>query len=527
MWTRCLHGWWCLTRSRLIFRSISAPGRNGRREKDGGASVTSRMSARSSPPVFTRSFSSPQKEDADLALSLGDVRKSIQIEPKTRPELADVTVHLRLPAYLGYQTEPAIEVSGGSVGVLKGAEASFEAKATRDLASAQMDGQSQKVDGAKILTGYEPITADVDRQFVWKDHDGLTPREALMLKVKAVEDAPPTIVARRDSLEQVVLDSEVVTFDLTAMDDFGVKQVGLEWVGSLNQEDGKTPVNGTKIVAAGSKREKGGGCARHLLRDARRRCAANPGGARLGRIDYLPGRPHVHSAAFVLHVLNKTDHALWLTAQFGKWLEAAKESYEQEQQLNQTNKELRALSAADLDRPENRRRVSQQAAAENANASRLDSLTQAGRELVNQATKNDEFDAKRLESWATMLKILAGHRGQPHAQCFRSPEADGQRTGRPSAQRESGRQSEQSPAASSSARTNAAERKDGGQRKQWWHAAPSRRLPRVRSIPTLRRNRPLPRSRIARLASARRPIPNHPIPMLPRWLRAVENCGSR
>ena len=122
--------------------------------------------------------------------------------------------------------------------------------------------------------------------------------------------------------------------------------------------------------------------------------------------DYLPGREHVHSATFILHVLNKTDHALWLTEQFGKWLEAAKESYEREQQLNQTNKELRAMSVDDLDRPENRRRVSQQAAAENANASRLDSLNQSGRNLAKQAMKNDEFDAKRLETWATMLKSL-------------------------------------------------------------------------------------------------------------------------
>ena len=110
--------------------------------------------------------------------------------------------------------------------------------------------------------------------------------------------------------------------------------------------------------------------------------------------------------AFTLHVLNKTDHALWLTGQFGKWLEAAKESYEKEQQLHETNKELRAMSPAELDRPENRERVAQQAAAENAKAARLDGLTQSGRHLVEQATKNDEFDAKRLESWATMLKIL-------------------------------------------------------------------------------------------------------------------------
>jgi hypothetical protein len=39
--------------------------------------------------------------------------------------------------------------------------------------------------------------------------------------------------------------------------------------------------------------------------------------------DYLPGRKRAYSAAFQLHVLNKTDHALWLTEQFGKWLESA------------------------------------------------------------------------------------------------------------------------------------------------------------------------------------------------------------
>jgi hypothetical protein len=122
--------------------------------------------------------------------------------------------------------------------------------------------------------------------------------------------------------------------------------------------------------------------------------------------DYLPGRPHSRSASFVLHVLNKTDHALWLTEQLGKWVEASKESYEREQQLHQLNKELRNLTAPELDRPENRRRISQQSAAETANAVRLEGLTQAGRSLLEQATKNDEFDASRLESLATMLKSV-------------------------------------------------------------------------------------------------------------------------
>ena len=347
----------------------------------------------------------PQKKDAPLAVSLGDVRKSILVQPRTRPELTEMAVKLRLPKYLEYKTEPSIEVRGGSVSVLKGAEAAFEAKASRDLASAELDGKAQKVEGEKIITPFQPVTADVEKKFAWQDRDGLTPREPLVLKVHAAADEAPKIVARRESLEQVVLDSEVVTFDVTAMDDFGVKRIGLEWKGSLMKKDGKTPVSGEKLAANGAAEKK-------EIEARATFCATREGvepqtlEVRAWTDDYLPGRKRSRSAAFLLHVLNKTDHALWLTEQFGKWLEVAKESYEREQQLHQTNKELRELSAADLDRPENRRRVSQQAAAENAQASRVDSLTNSGRSLVEQATKNDEFDAKRLESWATMLKSL-------------------------------------------------------------------------------------------------------------------------
>lgn len=347
----------------------------------------------------------PQKEDAELKLSLGDVRKTILVQPRLRPELADFAVRLRLPAYLGYKSEQRIEVRSGTVSILRGTEAAFEARASRILSSADVDGQGQTILGDRIVTSFAPISGDLERQFLWKDIDGLKPRDPLVIKVNAVEDQPPKIVARRDSLEQVVLDSEVVTFDVTTHDDFGVKRIGLEWVGSLTSEDGKTPIHGEKVAAAGGAEKK-------ELQALATFCATREGvgpqtlEVRAWTEDYLPGRDRSRSASFVLHVLNKTDHAIWLTEQFGKWLEAAKESYEREQQLHQINKELRALSVEDLERPENRRRASQQAVAENANAARLDGLTQSGRSLVEQATKNDEFDAQRLESWATMLKSL-------------------------------------------------------------------------------------------------------------------------
>jgi hypothetical protein len=342
----------------------------------------------------------PQKTDAELKLSLGDVRKTVSVLPRTRPELTTLSIRTRLPKYLQYKTEPVTEVHGGAVSVLKGAEAALEATASRELASAEVDGAKEKVSGAKIVTPLRKIDADVEKRVMWQDRDGLTPREPLVLRINAIEDEAPRLAARRETPEQVVLDSEVVVFDVNVEDDFGIRRTGLEWR-SVNDDKTK----GDKIAAAGEP-EKKTLAAKATFSATRDGVEPQTLEIRAWAEDYLPNRKRSYSAAFLLHVLNKTDHALWLTEQFGKWLESARETYEREQQLHATNKELREMSAAELDRPENRRKIAQQASAENANATRLGALNQSGRSLVEQATRNDEFDANRLESWATMLKSL-------------------------------------------------------------------------------------------------------------------------
>ena len=347
----------------------------------------------------------PQKNDVPMKISLGDVRKTLQVEPRTRPELATLTARLRLPAYLKYKTEPGIEVRGGSISVLKGSEVAFVASASRDLADAEMDGARQKVEGDKLLTNYSAVENSGERRFNWRDTLGLSPREPLVLKVQAVEDEAPRIIARRETQETVVMDSEVLSFDLSVADDFGVLRAGLEWVGEKKSDADEKPMRGEKVAVAGEP-EKRQMDARATFCATRESVAPQTLQVRAWAEDYLPGRKRAYSQSFILHILNKQDHALWLTEQFAKWLQVARESYEREQQLHQTNKELRELSAADLDRPENRRKVMQQAASERANADRLDNLTQLGKSLVEQATHNPEFEAKRLESWASMLKDL-------------------------------------------------------------------------------------------------------------------------
>jgi len=346
----------------------------------------------------------PQKKDTEMFVKVGDVRKTIAVQPRPRPELTSLSVRLKLPDYLQYKSEPVTEVRGDMVSLLKGAQAVFEATASRTLAQAEIDGAAAKMDGDRIISTAQPVDAERKVTFTWKDSLGLTAKVPLVVKVQPASDEAPKLVARRETQEQVVLDSEVVVFEVNTSDDFGVKQMGLEWKGV---DDGtKNPkASGSKVAGAGAPETK-------TVESRATFCATREGVApqslelRAWAEDYLPGRERSRSASFVLHVLNKTDHALWVTQQMSKWLEAAKETYEREQQLHVTNKELRAMTAEELDRPENRRKVATQASAENANAERLSSLTQAGRNLAEQATKNPEFDAPRLESWATMLKSL-------------------------------------------------------------------------------------------------------------------------
>ena len=330
-----------------------------------------------------------------------------QLQPRTRPELADLAVRLRLPAYLGYKSEPRIEVHGGSVSVVKGARPAFEAKASRELAAAEMDGASAAGGWKEIHDG---IPAGRGRRRAEIHLEGS--RRAHAARSAGAEGARGGGRSRRrswrgaKSMEEVVLDSEVVTFDVNARRRFRHQARGAG-VGRLaEQDDGKTPIHGEKVAAAGE-HEKRELAARATFCATREGVAPQTLEVRAWAEDYLPG-----PAALALGVVHPAraeqdgpralaDRAIWQMAGGRAGELRARAAASSDEQGT-----ARADAPAELDRPENRRRVSQQAAAENANAARLDSLTQSGRNLVEQATKNDEFDAKRLESWATMLKTL-------------------------------------------------------------------------------------------------------------------------
>ena len=93
-------------------------------------------------------FACPAQIDAGwLEIRIGDARGTLRIEPTLRPELTSVVADVTLPDYLGRPRPQRKDVRGGAISLVKGSRARFAATASRDLATAQVDGQPQDAGG--------------------------------------------------------------------------------------------------------------------------------------------------------------------------------------------------------------------------------------------------------------------------------------------------------------------------------------------------------------------------------------------
>lgn len=345
-----------------------------------------------------------QIAEGRLQVSVGDSRQTIRVKPMFRPELTSIVAEVTLPAYLGHSTPLAKDVRGGAVALVKGSRAVFVATASRMLSAASVDGQPQTPQAAVVRSPAVDVQGTHKLTFQWQDEFGLAGKEPFPLTITACDDDAPSLACEDLPRSKVVLDSEQLNFHVKAEDDFGVKQVGLEWQG-LEETAIATPAQGERLLAAG-------GCERRTVEASGTFSAQSlgiepqPVHLRVYTEDYLPGRKRVYSPTYVLYVLSPEQHAIWITEQLSKWHRQALEVRDREMQLYETNKQLRDLSPEDLDQPDVRRRIENQATAERANSRRLAGLTTLGDDLLRQAARNPQFDVGSLDRWAEMMQLL-------------------------------------------------------------------------------------------------------------------------
>lgn len=347
----------------------------------------------------------PQTETGRLDVRIGDLTKGVNVEVATRPELSGMSAVIQLPGYLQYRQPVTMDVRGGVISVLKGSVASFDAEVSRKLATATIGNQTATVEGNRIRSN--PMTIDTPDvlEFRWRDDLGLTAKDAFSLKINAVDDGEPTITFHQNEPQQVVLTTDVITFELQSRDDFGISNVGLDWTGVAHPVHNPNPQNGHKVVAAGAPEMKAV-IAKATLCAATDNVAAQTIEVRAFVEDYKPERGRIYSPAYVLHVMTPEQHAVWMMEQLRRWASLADDVYEEEMRLHDKNREIRQMDPEQLNAPETRRGIEQQAAAEKTNAERLTAITSNGDDLLKQALRNKEMMAGHLETWASALQKL-------------------------------------------------------------------------------------------------------------------------
>ena len=228
----------------------------------------------------------------------------------------------------------------------------------------------------------------------------------------STDEAPTVALSKFTEQSSRHFHSEVLAFEILASDDFGVKRIGLEWEGIRNPIHNPEPTSGEKIVSGGTPTADTVTVAATF---SPKRERVKPQSLRLRAYaeDYLPGRDRIYSSYLVLHVLTPSEHFKWLVGQMQLWTGAAKDVHDKELQLHQINRELRDLPAETLDDPAQRKRIQEQAAAERANAARLDSLVETGRDSwfkKQQRTKNLTLNS--WKAWGDIIERLAEISGQ-------------------------------------------------------------------------------------------------------------------
>ncbi|MFK7851660.1 MAG: hypothetical protein AB8D78_11845 [Akkermansiaceae bacterium] len=363
-----------------------------------------------------------QQEKGTIVFKIGDVRHEILVEPMQRPSVTDVRVVVKSPAYMEIP-EREIALSIGEVSAVEGSELTFLLDTSRPLTggsfgptevSGEMaqDESFESTSGELSLSGRTatvgPImagTVPFSLPFKWVDEFGLEGGEDFKLRVDAVADAPPAAYTQGLDRQNAILPEEVLDFEILCEDDFGLKQVGIEWQ-SLGSTPGEDPVeNGEIIVSRGGPEE------RRLMESV----AFSPAAFSIGpqRLmlrsfaeDYYPERGRVYSEPVMVYVLSREEHAQLLKSQFDRTLGELEDLARKELNLLDENQRLERLDPDELQNDDNKERIEAQEKSEGENVEKMKELTQRMEQLMKDAARNGDIDKETMKDMAEATKSM-------------------------------------------------------------------------------------------------------------------------
>lgn len=363
-----------------------------------------------------------QQDSGTIVFRVGDLRHVVKVEPMQRPSVEGTRAFVKSPAYMKIP-DREVDLAIGEVSAVEGSVISFSMDMSRPLRSGNygptsvsgemaQDELFEETSGKLEISGVTVRTGEIkvgavpfEMPFAWVDEFGLSGGEGYKLRVDAVKDSMPVAYTQGLERRKAILPEESMDFEILCEDDFGLKEVGIEWE-TLGAIPGMPAENKGELILG-----KGGPEVSRIMEPA----VFSPAAFGLGpqRLtlrafaeDYFPERGRVYSEPVVVYVLTREEHAQLLKSNFDRTISELEDLARRELNNLDENKRLERLDGEKLQEDENRKRLDAQELAESESAQRMEELTRKMEELMKGATRNGDIDKETLKKMAGALKSM-------------------------------------------------------------------------------------------------------------------------
>jgi hypothetical protein len=403
-------------------------------------------------------FTGQETQDR-ITIEAGDAKHSVWVEPEVRPEVSGFEATVALPDYL--QLDPrnvdirtgVLTALEGSKVVLKGSfsrqiskaiarlepqpleetaiskssSAPIEAENPSDLESSRTKVQEAdkkaeienlvklpeprdlqlSMDGANVSTesiGLGRFHASVP--FTWTDVKGLEGAGSFKVEIKTSEDQIPTSYIQGIERNIVILAEETLEFDIISEDDFGLREIGLSWVGSYNKPSDKEPANGSLTL------KKGSPSSNRLSERAifsPQTYGIEPQTLILSAYteDYKPGRGRIFSEPITIYILTRDEHAQVIKKRFDRVISELEDAARKELNNLDENERLdKNNTAEELQSADAKEQLAESEQKEAENAEKMKEIAKKMEEIFKDAARNGELDQKTMKEMADALQNM-------------------------------------------------------------------------------------------------------------------------
>ncbi len=402
-------------------------------------------------------FTGQETQDR-ITIEAGDANHRLWVEPEVRPEVSGFEALVTLPDYL--QLEPRdVDIRTGILTALEGRKIVLKGSFSREIskASAHLDPQPLEetaisesrapieaenptelessrtkteeegkraaiesvvklperhdlklsMDGATVST--EPI--DLGRfhasvPFTWTDVKGLDGAGSFKVEIKTSEDQTPTSYIQGIERNIVILAEETLEFDIISEDDFGLREIGLSWVGSFNKPSDDEPATGSITLKKGSSSS-------NRLSDRAIFSPQTYGIAPQTLIlsayteDYKPERGRIFSEPLTIYILTRDEHAQVIKKRFDRVISELEDAARKELNNLDENERLdKNNTAEELQSEEAKEQLAESEQKEAENAEKMKEVAKKMEEIFKDAARNGELDQKTMKEMADALQNM-------------------------------------------------------------------------------------------------------------------------